>query len=93
MLMAYVEQRDLAGVDSTRDVIDPAAMRELAARLIIWEKRRGNKETVRFLYEMLTPEEREGLNTEVLKAYARWAKKKLKKEPYFDNRRGYVIAR
>ena len=91
MLMAYVEQRDLAGVDSTRDVIDPAAMRELAARLIIWEKRRGNKDTARFLYEMLTPEEREGFNTEVLRAYVIWAKKKLKKEPYFDNRRGYMM--
>lgn len=93
MLMAYVEQRDLAGVNSTRDVIDPTAMRELAAKLMVWEKRRGNKETVRFLYDMLTPEERKGFNTEVLKAYAVWAKKKLKKEPYFDNRRGYVIAR
>lgn len=91
MLMAYVGQQDLSGVESTRDVIDPTAMRELAAKLIIWEKRRGNKETVRFLYKMLTPEERKGFNAEVLKAYAVWAKKKLRKESFFDNRRGYVI--
>lgn len=93
LLMAYVEQKDLAGVDSVRDVIDCGAMRELAAQLMVWEKRRGNRDKVRFLYEMLSPEERKGLNVQIIKSYFTWAKKKLRKEPYFDNRRGYVIAR
>lgn len=93
MLMAYVEKKDLAGVDSLRDVIDCDAMRELAAKLMVWEKRRGNRDKVQFLYEMLSPEERKGLNRQVVKSYVLWAKKKQKKEPYFDNRRGYVVAR
>lgn len=91
LLMIYEEDLDLAGVALTRDVIDCDAMRELAAKLIVWEKRRGNREKVRFLYEMLTPDERRGFNLQVLKAYFDWAKKKLKKEPYFDEKRGYKL--
>lgn len=93
MLMAYVNKLDRSGVNSIRDVIDSRAMRELAAVLMVWEKRRGNRDKVRFLYEILTPEERKGFNLQVIKAYIAWAKKKLRKEPYFDNRRGYRIAR
>lgn len=91
MLMSYVEKRDKSGVDSLRDVIDCNTMRELAARLMVWEKRRGNRETVRFLYEMLTVEERRGVNVQIIKSYILWIKKKLKKEAYFDNRRGYKL--
>ena len=91
LLMIYEENQDLDGAASTRDVIDPDAMRQIAAKLIVWEKRRGNKEKVRFLYEMLSPEERRGFNLQVLKAYFAWAKKKLKKEPYFDEKRGYKL--
>ena len=93
MLMAYVEKQDLDGVNSIRDVIDSFAMRELAATLIVWEKRRGNREKVRFLYKMLLPEERKGFNLQVVRAYCNWIKKKLRKEPYFDNKRGYKIAK
>lgn len=90
ILMPYVENMDINGVSSVRDIIDPKAMKEIAAKLMVWEKRRGNKEKVQFLYKMLTPEERRGFNAEIVKAYAIWVKKKLKKEPYFDNRRGYL---
>jgi glycosyltransferase involved in cell wall biosynthesis len=93
LLMAYVDKMDCAGVDSIRDVIDCDAMRELAATLMVWEKRRGNREKVRFLYKMLDRKERFGINAQVIKAYFTWLKKKLRKEPYFDNRRGYMIAR
>lgn len=91
LLMIYEKDQDLAGVASTRDVINCDVMRELAAKLIVWEKRRGNQEKVQFLYEMLSPEERKGFNLQVLKAYAAWTKKKLKKEPYFDEKRGYKL--
>lgn len=93
ILTPYVENFDLAGIDSIRDVISPSEMRELAAKLIVWERRKGNREKVRFLYRMLSPEERKGFNAQVMKAYLAWAKKKLKKESYFDNRRGYLIKR
>ena len=93
MLMAYVEKKDITGVDSIRDVIDCNAMRELAAQLMVWEKRRGNRDKVRFMYKMLTPKERKGLNVQIVKSYFTWVKKKVRSEPYFDNRRGYVIAR
>ncbi len=93
MLMAYVDKLDLPGVESARDVIDSAAMTELAAELMVWEKRRGNREKVRFLYRILTPEERKKINAQVIRAYYTWAKKKLRKEPFFDNRRGVMIAR
>ena len=93
MLMSYVEKRDMAGVDSIRDVVDCTAMRELTAMLMVWEKRRGNQETVRFMYDMLTQEERKGINTQVIKSHFKWIKKKIRKEAYFDNRRGYLTAR
>ncbi len=92
LLRIFEDKLDLDGVDSIRDVIDCSAMREIAAKLIVWEMRRGNREKVRFLYEMLSPEERRGFNAQVLKALFVWAKKKMKKEPYFDEKRGYLIA-
>jgi glycosyltransferase involved in cell wall biosynthesis len=92
LLMIYEEKLDLAGVDSIRDVIDSASMREIAAKLIVWEKRRGKREKVRFLYEMLSAEERRGFNLQVIRAYFAWVKKKLRKEPYFDEKRGYIVA-
>ncbi len=92
LLKVYEDKLDPEGVAAVRDVIDADAMREIAAKLIVWEKRKGNQEKVRFLYDMLTPEERRGFNTQVLRAYCAWAKKKLKKEPYFDEKRGYVVA-
>ena len=92
LLMIFEEQMDPSGVDSIRDVIDCEAMRELAAKLIVWEKRRGNRAKVRFLYQMLSPDERRGFNVQVIKSYFAWAKKKLKKEDYFDNKRGYLTA-
>ena len=93
MLMRCVEQGDPKGVDSIRDVIDPDAMRELAAKLMVWELRRGNRDRVRFLYGALTPEERKGLNAAALFACGSWLKKKIRKEPFFDNRRGYIVKR
>ena len=93
MLMHYVERCDLEGVNSTRDVIDSAAMTELAGKLMVWELRRGNKDRVRFMYEMLTSEERRGLNGRVMSSYLAWIKKKIRKEPYFDNRRGTIVKR
>lgn len=93
MLMRCVEQGDPKGVDSIRDVIDPDAMRELAAKLMVWELRRGNRDRVRFLYGALTPEERKGLNAAALSACGSWLKKKIRKEPFFDNRRGYIVKR
>ena len=92
LLMIYEENLDSAGVASIRDVVDCAAMREIAAKLLVWEKRRGNREKVRFLYEALSPEERRGFNTQVLRAYAGWAEKKLKKESKKKKKRGYIIA-
>lgn len=93
LLRIYEEKLDHDGVDSIRDVIDCDAMREIAAKLIVWEMRRGNRDKVRFLNEMLSPEERRGWNVQVIMALLVWAKKKLKKEPYFDEKRGYLIAR
>ncbi len=93
LLMIYEEKLDLEGIASIRDVIDRDAMQEIAAKLIVWEKRRGNHDKVRFLYEMLSSEERRGFNFQVLKAYFAWAQKKMKKEPYFDDRRGYIKAK
>ena len=92
LLMVYTEKQDKEGVGNLRDIIDCKTMKELAAQLMVWEKRRGNRDRVRFLYEILSPEERKGLNLQVLKGYITWLEKKLRKEPYFDYRRGYITA-
>lgn len=91
MLMSCISHKSIAEVESVRDIIDTDTMRALAAMLLIWEKRKGNKDNVQFIYQMLNPEEKNGFNKEIVKAYFEWIKKKLKHEPYFSNRRGYLI--
>ena len=90
ILMAYIEKKDQTGVDALRDIIDPDAMREIVAQLMVWEKRRGRKETVKFMFDILTETERKGLNRQILASYLSWVSKKIHGEPYFSNRRGYV---